>query len=43
MYLLVTITLLIKSASKKILNKHNTERAKYAYALKLIDGKVNAN
>ena len=28
----------IKSASKKILNKHNTERAKYAYALKLIDG-----
>ena len=33
----------IKSASKKILNKHNTERAKYAYALKLIDGKVNAN
>lgn len=32
-----------KSASKKILNKHNTERAKYAYALKLIDGKVNAN
>ena len=32
----------IKSASKKILNKHNTERAKYAYALKLIDGKVNA-
>ena len=33
----------IKSASKKILNKHNTERAKYAYALKLIDGKVNVN
>ena len=33
----------IKSASKKILNKHNTERAKYAYALKLIDGEVNAH
>ena len=33
----------VKAAYKKVLNKHNSERAKYAYALKMIDGEISAN